>query len=658
MRKAGFFPKMATVNLARNGRFYYPYLLTVIGTAAAFYIAVALAGARDLPVMARYAYLSAFMGIGVFVIALFAVIFLTYTNSFLMKRRRRELGLYNILGLGKRHIALMLGFETLFTAAAGIVGGVALGLLLQKLMTLLLYRIMRFDAYYGFYVSWRGIGWTAVLIGAILFFNLLLNLLRIRVQRPVEMLREGSAGEREPKTRWVSAVLGVLCLGGGYAIAVLTKSATAALGVYFIAVFLVIFGTYFLFSAVSIVILKALRKNKAYYYQTNHFIGVSGMLYRMKRNATGLANICILSTMVLVMVSGTLSLYLGSQGALDAQFPGNVGVGVACGTAEYDPFRADTLSAHIDDALRAEGLSAKPVYSYGWLGLLADGQNGTYEIHAGFKNASCQLCFLTEEAYAAIGGAASGTERDVNLTFPDGRRDTVRAIRLTNRLPAIGGAFASTIKPVWYVVKDQTALNGIDDLQRGAMGESAVGMNWYGFWNVDAPADTLAALPDRLEREISFDNTGSWDRLNVESKENYSRDYYSMNGGFFFLGLFLGTLFLMAAVLIIYYKQVSEGYEDRERYRIMQEVGMEQRTVRRSIDSQIVVVFFAPLLVAAVHIAFDYGLMSRLLTLFSLYDTAMTFWCTLGTFLVFAAIYALVYRATARAYYKIVRTTA
>lgn len=277
MRKSGFFPRLALVNLARNSRFYLPYLLTIAGTAAVYYIAAALAGAEDLPLMTRYAYLSAFMQIGTVVIALFAVIFLTYTNSFLMKRRKKELGLYNILGLGKRDIAAMLGFETLYTAGAGIGGGLVLGLLLQKLVTLLLYKIMRFDAYFGFYVSGRGIGSTLGLFGAILLLNLLLNLHRIRVQNPMELLRESSAGEREPKTRRLMAAVGLFCLAGGYGIALATKSALSALAFYFVAVFLVIIGTYCLFTTGSIVVLKALRSNRRYYYRTPAFIGVSGI---------------------------------------------------------------------------------------------------------------------------------------------------------------------------------------------------------------------------------------------------------------------------------------------------------------------------------------------------------------------------------------------
>ena len=657
MRKSSFYPRLALVNLARNGKFYLPYLLTIMGTAAAYYIAVALAGANDLPLMTRYAYLSMFMSIGTFVIALFSIIFLTYTNSFLMKRRKKELGLYNILGLGKGNLAVVLGFETLYTAAAGIGGGILLGVILQKLVTLLLYRIMDFGTYYGFYLSGKGMAATAVLFGLILLGNLLVNLHRIRVQNPMELMREGSAGEREPKTRRLTAAFGVLCLGGGYGIAVTARDAMSALSLYFLAVFLVIIGTYCLFTAVSIVVLKALRRNRRFYYQTRHFIGVSGMLYRMKRNAVGLANICILSTMVLVMVSGTLSLYLGSEDAMRQQFPGNVAVTAHYDTAQDADFDGDTLALRVEQVLAQQGLDASPVYRYGCLPLYAADSADGYELLPTYPGSDCQLCLLTEAAYtqAMGGGAALGESTAATLRFPDGTALPVTVRDAVGQAPAMGGAFASTIRPRWVTVADEETLDAIDRAQRAAFSEEAGERYWRAFWQVDTTPEVERELPLQMQETIDFTGVGGFRMMGVDTQTSFGEDFYALNGGFFFLGLFLGVLFIMATVLIIYYKQLSEGYEDRERYHIMQKVGMEERTVRHSINSQILVVFFAPLLVAAVHVAFDYGLVVQLLGLFSLYDGALTLWCTVGTFAAFCGIYALVYWATARAYYKIVQ---
>jgi len=666
MDKKRFYPRMALVNLARNGQFYVPYLLTVMGTAAAYYIALALAAAPDLPNSTRYAYLTVFMKIGTFVIAVFAVIFLTYTNSFLMKRRKRELGLYNILGMGKRHIAIVLGFETVYTAAAGIVGGVLLGMLLQKLAVLLLCRMMRMDIVYGFYISGTAIVGTAVLFGAILLFNLLINLHRIRVQNPMELLREGSAGEREPKTRIVTAVIGVVALGAGYAIAVTTRSAMTALAMYFVAVFLVIIGTYCLFTAVSIAVLKALRANKKFYYKTDHFIGISGMLYRMKRNAVGLANICILSTMVLVMVSGTLSLYLGSKSALDEQFAGNLRAEVRYDPMEDQPFDAEAFYKTVTEQIEAKGIPAVPVVNYRYLSFNVDESRGALEVKKYLSGASSMVCAMASADYAAVTGAeapslsdgqmllflnGAGQSRNLTFRFSDADDLTLMAVEPGPQYPAPRAFQTSAVDVLYAVVSDGT-LRALYKGQRADLGaEAAEPMQWSGFWN----ADESAIQPDDLEQTLDFTGTGSWSRLDFDTRDSFGGQYYSINGGFFFLGVFLGTIFLMAAVLIIYYKQISEGCEDRERYLVMQKVGMEPKTVRRSINSQLLVVFFAPLAVAAIHVAFDFSLMTRLLTLFSLHNGSLVLLCTGGTLAVFAVIYALVYRATARAYYKLVR---
>lgn len=675
MRKSGFYPKLAWGNIVRNRQFYVPYLLTLMGTAAAFYIIAALAGARDLPVMTRYIYLSMFMLIGLFVIAIFAVIFLSYTNSFLMKRRRKELGLYNVLGMGKRNIARMLGMETVYTAIIGIGGGILAGLLLQKLVSLLLCRIMNFHGAFAFYVSVEGILYTAVLFTLILIGNLAVNLIRVGRQSPMELMRSASAGEREPKSNWPLAILGILALGGGYGIAVFTNNAGMAFALYFPAVILVIIGTYALFTAISIVALKALRKNKRYYYQPRHFIGVSGMLYRMRRNAVGLANICILSTMVLVMVSGTLALYLNSQQTLEKQFPAELSVAVRYQADQTPAFDGDAFSARLLAELREKDCPAEILYSYRRFTLSMDEIPGGYFRRHEYQSQTKDINFLTAADAEAITGQQLTDFAPVTLRFPltaaaeqdnDGADEyseiTVEAAKLTETVPAVGGAFVNINVPVWLAVKDDAALRAVWDTQAAAQrvripGSSPNAMVFQTFCRLDTDPETQLTV----ERELDFGQgysaaeVGSWERVNADSKESFTRDYYALNGGFFFLGLFLGFLFIMAAVLIIYYKQVSEGYEDRERYRIMQDVGLERRMVKSSISSQILVVFFAPLLVAAIHVAFDFKLMLHLLAMFGLHEGGTTLLCTAGTFLVFAVIYGLVYLLTARTYYRIVQ---
>lgn len=324
MGKRSFFPRLALVNLVRNSRYYGPYLLSCGALAAMYYILRFLTWNEVIQTVRGAAYLQVMMSIGCFVVALFSTVLLLYANSFVMKRRQKELGLYNILGLEKRHIAALCFWETLLCAAVVIPGGIAAGILLSKLILLLLLKLVQIPVQFGFSVSVRGVGETAALLGVLFLLALLWNLLRLGRSRPIELLHSDSAGEREPKTKRLLAVLGLAALLGGYAIALTTRNPVNALMLFFVAVILVMLGTYCLFTAGSIALLKRLRANKGIYYQTRNFTAISGLLYRMKQNAVGLANICILACMVLVTVSGTLCLYLGAEKSLDGRYPDDI----------------------------------------------------------------------------------------------------------------------------------------------------------------------------------------------------------------------------------------------------------------------------------------------------------------------------------------------
>ena len=681
MRKL-LYPRLAAQNLRKNGRFYFPYLLTIMGTAAAFYIMQALAGANDLPEQTRYAYLVVFMQIGCVVLGVFAIIFLFYTNSFLMKRRGKELGLYNILGMGKRHLARMLLWETFYTAMLGIAGGVACGLLLQKLVTLLLYRLMRFDVPFGFYISWRGIAVTALFFSAILLACLGYNLLRIRLQNPVELLRADAQGEREPKTRWLLTALGVLSLGAGYTIAVVVDDPLSAFLYYFVAVFAVILGTYCLFTALSIAVLKALRRNKGYYYQTRHFIGVSGMLHRMKRNAVGLANICILSTMVLVMVSGTLSLYLGTEDSLRSNHPGDMTVRVSFDPAREQPFLPAEMASRLRAGAEAQGRAVQSDGSasvLGWCGYRMGARffvdRSTDATGTNFSS----LYAITAADYAALTGTEpvalaadevlvcprKGSLNGAQvISFSAGRDSTeqltYRVTGLLDQYPELPNmSILFTNDRFDLVVADEAALRDLTTRMAAYSGDP-YRLDWFYWMELDGTDEEQAACAQAISDPNLFggasaDGVGSWEKFSVETRAEAAAETYSMNGGFFFLGAFLGLVFIMATVLILYYKQLSEGYEDAARFRIMQQVGLEPRQLRESVSSQLLAVFFLPLLVTAIHVAFDLKLVILLLNLFWLSNWRLTLLCTLGTLLVFAAIYWLVYRLTARSYYRIVR---
>ena len=672
MSKA-FYPRLAAQNCIKNGKFYFPYLLTVVISSAAFYINLALAQTGSLPELKRYFYLSMFMTVGTFVLGLFFIIFLIYTNSFLMKRRGKELALYNILGMGKGNIGLVLSFETLYTWLIGAGGGILLGILLQRLITMLVTKMLRIDVKYEFFISVYGIAVTAIFFGALLFVTLLLNLGRLHVQKPVELLRQGNVGEREPRTRWLLTILGLLSLGGGYAIALTTHNSIQAIGLYFVAVFLVIIGTYCLFSAVSVAVLKALRKNKGFFYRTGNFIGVSGMLHRMNRNAVGLANICILSTMVLVMISATLALFLGTEDAIATRYPGDLNAEVWYWTDR--PFDTDRAEQKLTEALKEQGATVTGSLSYSTTNRPAGFDGSSFIIQDDVYDTGSDriLIPLTAEDYNKLSGQKVSLAKDQLLI--SGRDSLVGDVRFVFRgesgeqvmrfsAAPTAEAFSLSSGDVYLGMVDYIILPDPDTLKEfenncaRALGEDEAFLSWYCEINTDGSdeekAAWSAAVSDPDNCGLAGDDSIQWQLFRMDTQAENRQDFYTMNGGFFFLGVFLGFVFLMATVLIIYYKQISEGYEDRERFRIMRQVGLEKREIRRSINVQILIVFFAPLVVAGVHVAFDFNLVRLMLILFGLKNAALTAWCTLGTFLVFALIYALVYLLTARVYYRIV----
>ena len=668
-----------------NRRFYLPYILTVIGTAAAFYIMAAIVsdpGSKELAAGTSNGpmYVSMFMTLGMFVLGLFSCIFLLYTNSFLMKRRQKELGLYSVLGMSKTNIAGIMVFEALYIALIGIGGGIAVGILLTKLVSLALFRLMRLPVPFGFSVQPIAIIIVVLFFAGLILLTLLANLAKVGRSRPVELLRGGNVGEKEPKANWFLTIVGVLFLGAGYAVAMLVDNPGMAVAVYFLAVFAVIIGTYCLFTSVSIAVLKALRRNKRYYYKAKHFISVSGMLYRMKRNAVGLANICILCTMVMVMVSGTLSLYLGSEEQVNVYCPADVVVETTYyassaedhvyneetgeETIEYHtPYDAAAMDAWFEDYFAGHKLTpsaAKAVEYYSFTAVDS-------EDHVSLVTA------VTAETYAQLTGEAapelapgealahvpSGYKFGDGLNFLDKDGNTlsiqfVGEAQLSSAQVELNTAILSQSEDddIVLVVPDTAALL---ELVAGQENGSYV---WRGQYDFDASDEALAAMVDdyfAASSEGDGVDAGYYDVLRIDLRSETERDVYGLSGGFLFLGVFLGIVFLMATVLIIYYKQVSEGYEDNARFEIMRKVGLSEREARRAIRSQILTVFFMPILVAAIHIAFDFNLVVLLLRLFSLTNVKLTALCTLGTLLVFCAVYAVVYALTASSYYKIVR---
>ena len=576
MRKCGFYPRLAARSLRLNGKFYLPFILSGVVSAAMLYDILFLNMNSGMVRLKGANGVQGLLGFGSMIVAIFSLILILYTNGFLMKRRQKELGLYNILGMEKRHMARLLFYETVYGALLCIAGGLLLGILLSKLFMLLLCAIMRVDVVFGFEVPAEAVLYTAAGFGGIFLLTYLLNLLRLGRVKPIELLKGGETGEREPRTKWLLAIIGLVTMGAGYALSFTVQDPINALFLFFVAVLLVIIGTYCLFTAGSIALLKALRKNKKYYYQTKHFTAVSGMLHRMKRNAAGLATICILSTMVLVTISTTVCLYMGVSEILNKMYARDVQTYVNNGSPEdLDKIRAVYEEKAAEYGVEMENFAA--------------------------------LCFY-----------APATD------YMNYRTD---------------------IDP--YLAR----ANGVDVVGDPSDGPRRV------YVGCNLPEDADASLFSAAV-EVAI-GTGD---LNLSSRWFFTDDsragridFWASLGGFFFIGLFLGSLFLMAAVLIVYYKQISEGYEDARSFLILQQVGMSQKEVKSSIASQISLVFFLPLLAAACHTAGAFPMTEKLLQLFGLSNAGLFGLCSLVTLLIFAVVYYLIYRLTAREYYRIVR---
>ena len=574
MNKRGFYPRLAARSLRLNGKFYLPYILSGTISAAMLYDILFLNMNQGIYRLRGANAVQALLGFGAMVVAVFSFALVCYTNSFLMKRRQQELGLYNILGMEKRHMARLLFWETAYAYLICVLGGLLLGILLSKLFLLLLCAVMRVDVAFGFEVPGEAVSYTVVGFGAIFLLNYLLNLLRLGRVKPIELLKGGESGEREPKTKWLLALLGVVTMGAGYFLSLTVSDPLNALLFFFLAVILVIIGTYALFTAGSIALLKALRRNKSYYYQTRHFTAVSGMLHRMKRNAAGLATICILSTMVLVTVSTTLCLYMGVNNILARMYCRDVQTYVNYGSPEDLP-------------------KVKALY-----------ERKAAELGVEMKDFAA-LCFY-----------APATE------YANNRTD---------------------IEP--FLTRAQGA-EPVGDPADGPM-RVYVGCNLP----EDEDASLFSAAVEVASRDLDLSSTWCF----TDDCRAGRTDFWASLGGFFFIGLFLGALFLMAAVLIVYYKQISEGYEDARSFQIMQQVGMTQSEVKATIQSQIMSVFFLPLLVAACHTAGAFPMTKKILLLFGLSNTELFILCSAATLVVFALVYYLIYRLTAREYYRIVK---
>ena len=678
--KTALYPRLAWDGLRKNKRLFTPYLLTCICMVMMFYILSFLGSPETCALLPRGSNTTGkILNLGSFVIFVFSAIFLYYTNSFLVRRREREFGLYNVLGMNKRNLARIVTWESLITAALSLVLGLALGIVLSKLAELGLVNMLGGDINYRIRIDvdslTRALGLYAIIFAVIW----LSTVVRVGRSSAVALLRSESVGEKPPKANWLLGLAGVVILAAAYYLAVSITNPLDAIVWFFVAVLLVIIGTYLLLVAGSVLLCRVLQKNKKYYYRPEHFVSVSSMAYRMKRNGAGLASVCIIATMILVMISSSSCLYFGAEDAVMTRFPRETNITLnAENTAQLEDANLDIYRKGIADYAAEHDIPVENVQDYRFINVsgLLDGDTAQcYYRRAGVSVSYADIrdfYIISAKDYAAkTGETVSLADDEVLLLTNKCSYDrgtltlSMENVSHTWRVksvqsgsivpPSVGGLVAQ----ITLIVNDPaSAVEGFRTRDEDDM--TLLRFEWiYGFdtglddeASIEFEFDLMSAI-GQLVPETDNENFG-YSYLMTNSRGGASEDFYGSYGALFFIGIMLTLVFMLAAVLILYYKQISEGYEDQKRFEIMQKVGMTKKEIRRSINSQLLTVFFLPLLLAGVHLAFAFPMIRRLLELFSLYNVGLFVTTTLVSFGAFALLYTIVYRLTAKAYYNIV----
>lgn len=670
--KVGFYPKIAWDGIRKNKRLYFPYILTGGVMVMMYYILSFLIESPALVQMPGGSVLMTVLPLGCVVIAVFSLLFLFYTNSFLIKQRYREFGLYNILGMDKHNISKIMVWETLFVAILAIAFGLIAGIVLSKAAELVLLNLLDMDITYNLSIGVKTLRDTPLLYGGIYLLLLFNSLIKVRRSKPLELMQTSKVGERIPKRNWLYGAAGVVLLAVAYYLAVSIEEPLAAFASFFAAVIMVIVGTYLVFMSGSVVFCKLLQKNKKYYYKSNHFVSVSSMVYRMKRNGAGLASICILLTMVLVMISSTTSLYFGEEDSLKNRCPNDVNITMTFDTIEGI---SDTNLNMLRDNIRQNGgedADLKGVRACEIPGLITQEgitieTSSNVNFSASTYNNVGYLSVISIDDYNTMMGTNETLADDECFVYCDRLNyqwDTFTMEHgATYKVKAqlddfqVDGDTAAMIMPtVFLVVDDIYAFSEPVKDMKNSNGDPMMMYDWRCGFDVDTAdieKETSANL-NEMFRNLYTENNDAFYSFSVQSREVMRASFYDVYGSLFFLGIMLSIVFLLAAVLIIYYKQISEGYEDHGRFEIMQKVGMTKKDIRKSINSQMMTVFFLPLIFAGIHLAFAFPFISKILMLFAMDNIILTAVVNLICFAVFGLFYALVYKITSSSYYTIV----
>lgn len=640
--KMFFYGKLALSNIMKNKKLYFSYLLTSVFTMVMYYIISSLSLNVGLE---GHSTLGSFMNLGRYVIIVFALIILLYANSFVIKRRKKEIALYGVLGMEKKHIMIMMFFETCIILLGSIFCGVVLGIIFSQLMYLVLINLLHMPTEFIFSIPLKSILETFIIFLLIFVTSLLFNLAIVKFSRPVELIMGSQNGEKEPKAKIIMTVIGLISLFSGYYIAISIDDPMTALLIFFVAVIFVVIGTYCLFVAGSITLLKLLKKNKRYYYQTNHFISLSSMIYRMKQNAVGLANICILCTCILVTLSSTVCLYKG----IETTAKNSNTVDELLGTYDeggerlFDIVRENLIKYHLEYSDYFE------LEKYEVLGKMKN--NEIVFESEGNSNDLISIGLMTIDSFNKAFHQKSTLKDNEIIIYSDFDMNKL-VLKLNNKDYKIKSQFGDSrikgfndyfsLEHLSIVVNNESIIDSFFEHKPSSL--KVVGFNYEDHEKFIKTRKNI--LDDFTMIESGYTESNKQDNLESD---------YEIYGSFLFIGVFVSTMFLISAILIIYNKQLSEGFEDQKRFEILQNVGLSQKEVKGAIKSQVLIFFFLPLIVAIIHLCFAYPLILEVLSLFSMgHVNNYIGYCALCVFGL-AFIYSVVYFLTARTYYSIVK---
>ena len=650
--------KLSITILKNNKQSYIPFVLTCTGMVALYYIILALKSSKELKKLSGMGTLNNILTVVLFVVGIFALVFIFYTNSFLMKRRKNEFALYNMLGTQKKHLLKILAWENFYTALCSMTLGIFIGAVFYKIAESIFFNIIGVKISASYMPDFVGIFATFRLFLIIFLIVYVNSAMQILFAKPINLLSSIKRGEAVPKVNLIYSVLGIVSLAIAYYLAATTKMPLKAMAIFFVAAVLVMIGTYICFVQVSILLLKILQKCKSFYYKTSHFTSISGLIFRIRQNAVGLANICILSTVVLVVVSAAVSFYAGGEEILRFRYPRNIVI-----SADND---GEELRKVIDEKVRdlSSGMNITIANEY------------SFAYNSGFVSVSCENNLLEFDRFTTdmTGEALMGSGGQIIMLAVDDIKKYIDFAPLEQGQIYFSGGDkleCDELKIGDKLYKLNRLENAGDILK-----QDQIVKNYYLIFPskeeviavskvFDSGFDTVQSYIKAFDLECSSkaqldffnklkEETKSQRAIYIESVENERLSFRLVYGGMFFSGILLGIVFMIAVVLIIYYKQLVEGYEDKKRFEIMQKVGMSKKEIKQSIRSQIITVFFLPLILSGVHLCFAFPVLANLLKVLNMQNTRLFASVCVAVYMVFSLIYISVYMLTSKTYYSIV----